>query len=451
MLQAMNTGHDGSLTTVHASSPDDAAAADRDDGADGRRRPAARRDARAAAARPSTWSSTSPRQRDGPPGASATWRGGAARPASCGRSIAPAASTSWSTGDAGRAPDHPACSPVAAARIVARDRRACGRLVGRHGGGSSAGASGGPNVRRRRGLPRRVRRAGRARPRRPVARQAVADAADGVPEPIASRLRACGAAVALGTGPADALRSLGENDDVRLLTAAVGLQARHGGDLAALLDGLSELLVERADLRRAAEVATAQARATARMVIGLPVAALARALAARPAGAGHARGLADRVGGAGHVGRPVRARLAADRTAGRGRAVSLVLLGAVLPWPPRSGAGRGPRSALPAARAQRRTVPPLVRIGAPLRGGFRRRGSRAWAWIHGRRSCGPAPLLVFGGSGLAALVLMGGLGGACWRRSGSRASAGCIRMSGCGRPTGGGRTRSSGGRRARST
>jgi tight adherence protein B len=104
--------------------------------------------------------------------------------------------------------------------------------------------------------------------------QAVADAADGVPEPIASRLRACGAAVALGTGPADALRSLGDNDDVRLLTAAVGLQARYGGDLAMLLDGLSELLVERADLRRAAEVATAQARATARMVIGLPVAAL---------------------------------------------------------------------------------------------------------------------------------------------------------------------------------
>ena len=41
-----------------------------------------------------------------------------------------------------------------------------------------------------------------------------------------------------------------------------------------MLDGLAELLVERADLRRGAEVATAQARATARMVIGLPVAAL---------------------------------------------------------------------------------------------------------------------------------------------------------------------------------
>jgi tight adherence protein B len=104
--------------------------------------------------------------------------------------------------------------------------------------------------------------------------QAVSDAAEDMPEPIASRMRACGAAVALGTAPADALRSLGEGDDIRLLSSAVALQARHGGDLAALLDGLAELLVERADLRRGAEVATAQARATARMVIGLPVAAL---------------------------------------------------------------------------------------------------------------------------------------------------------------------------------
>jgi tight adherence protein B len=104
--------------------------------------------------------------------------------------------------------------------------------------------------------------------------QAVSGAAEDVPEPIASRMRACGAAVALGTAPAEALRSLGDGEDVRLLSSAVALQARHGGDLAALLDGLAALLVERADLRRGAEVATAQARATARMVIGLPVAAL---------------------------------------------------------------------------------------------------------------------------------------------------------------------------------
>ena len=41
MLQAMNTGHDGSLTTVHASSTADALRRHRDDGADGRPRAAA--------------------------------------------------------------------------------------------------------------------------------------------------------------------------------------------------------------------------------------------------------------------------------------------------------------------------------------------------------------------------------------------------------------------------
>ena len=35
MLQAMNTGHDGSLSTVHANSPERRARPPRDDGADG--------------------------------------------------------------------------------------------------------------------------------------------------------------------------------------------------------------------------------------------------------------------------------------------------------------------------------------------------------------------------------------------------------------------------------
>ena len=43
MLQAMNTGHDGSLTTVHANSPRDALSRDREHGGDvGPRHPAAR-------------------------------------------------------------------------------------------------------------------------------------------------------------------------------------------------------------------------------------------------------------------------------------------------------------------------------------------------------------------------------------------------------------------------
>ena len=54
MLQAMNTGHDGSLTTIHANSPRDALARARDAGADGRLRPAAEGDPRPDLRPPST-------------------------------------------------------------------------------------------------------------------------------------------------------------------------------------------------------------------------------------------------------------------------------------------------------------------------------------------------------------------------------------------------------------
>ena len=47
MLQAMNTGHEGSLTTIHANSPRDALVASRDARAHRRRRAAAPRDPRA--------------------------------------------------------------------------------------------------------------------------------------------------------------------------------------------------------------------------------------------------------------------------------------------------------------------------------------------------------------------------------------------------------------------
>jgi tight adherence protein B len=55
---------------------------------------------------------------------------------------------------------------------------------------------------------------------------------------------------------------------------AVGAQLRAGGDLAALLDGLSEALVEREAQRRTAAMLTAQARATARMVAAMPAVAV---------------------------------------------------------------------------------------------------------------------------------------------------------------------------------
>ena len=101
-------------------------------------------------------------------------------------------------------------------------------------------------------------------------RQAVADAAGEVPEPSARALRDAAAAIALGASPAEALSALGGDTDVTHLRAVVEMQTRAGGDLALLLDRFADVLRGREELRRAAAVATAQARATGRMVTAMP-------------------------------------------------------------------------------------------------------------------------------------------------------------------------------------
>jgi tight adherence protein B len=101
-------------------------------------------------------------------------------------------------------------------------------------------------------------------------RQALADAAVDLPEPAAARVAAAAARTALGAPAADALGALGDGADVAYLAAAVRLHTRSGGDLALLLERTAELLHERAAQRHAAEVATAQARATGRIVTAMP-------------------------------------------------------------------------------------------------------------------------------------------------------------------------------------
>ena len=103
--------------------------------------------------------------------------------------------------------------------------------------------------------------------------QAVADVAEDMPQPIRGSLSGAAQAIALGTTPAAALGGLG-GEDATLLGAAVAVQSRAGGDLASLLDDLADALLEREAQRRMADVATAQARTTARIVAGMPAAAL---------------------------------------------------------------------------------------------------------------------------------------------------------------------------------
>jgi tight adherence protein B len=105
--------------------------------------------------------------------------------------------------------------------------------------------------------------------------QSIGDVAQDLPEPVRGALADVTSAIDLGMPPADALTRLRGGDDAAVLASAVGVQLRAGGDLATLLEGLGEALVERDAQRRAAQVATAQARATARMVASMPPFALA--------------------------------------------------------------------------------------------------------------------------------------------------------------------------------
>jgi tight adherence protein B len=104
--------------------------------------------------------------------------------------------------------------------------------------------------------------------------QAIADVASDMPDPIRTALAGVAHSVALGTSPGVALSGLGLGEDATLLAAAIMVQSRTGGDLAMLLDDLADVLVEREGQRRMADAITAQARATARMVAGMPAAAV---------------------------------------------------------------------------------------------------------------------------------------------------------------------------------
>ncbi|HEU0193703.1 MAG TPA: type II secretion system F family protein [Gaiellales bacterium] len=105
--------------------------------------------------------------------------------------------------------------------------------------------------------------------------QALSDAPDDLPEPARAAVAAAARSLAVGTAPADALAGLGEGRDLHLLAAAVAVQARFGGELPVLLEQMAEAMHERAALVRSARVATAQARATGRLVSLMPVGGLA--------------------------------------------------------------------------------------------------------------------------------------------------------------------------------
>jgi tight adherence protein B len=109
---------------------------------------------------------------------------------------------------------------------------------------------------------------------------ALAAAGGGVPGPAGEELRVAAAELALGERTDDVLRALARDADptrpgpLDTLVAAVLLQRDAGGDLAGLLRSLACALEERARTVADARSATAQARFSALLVTGLPVAGI---------------------------------------------------------------------------------------------------------------------------------------------------------------------------------
>lgn len=126
-------------------------------------------------------------------------------------------------------------------------------------------------------------------------RGAITAAADGggVRGAAGEELRAASAALALGERTEDVLSALARRagpGSCDTLVAAVLLQRDAGGDLAGLLRSLAAALEARARVVGEARSATAQARFTALIVIGLPFAGLALGEIASP---GYLRTLAS--------------------------------------------------------------------------------------------------------------------------------------------------------------
>lgn len=106
-------------------------------------------------------------------------------------------------------------------------------------------------------------------------RQALSRAARDAPEPARGELARCVAELQLGGRIDEVLDALARRvpaRELRIMTTAILVQRRTGGNLALALGRLSDRLEERSQLARELRGATAQARMTAWLVAALPLA-----------------------------------------------------------------------------------------------------------------------------------------------------------------------------------
>ncbi|HEY3058594.1 MAG TPA: type II secretion system F family protein [Chloroflexota bacterium] len=107
--------------------------------------------------------------------------------------------------------------------------------------------------------------------------QAIALVARESPEPTAAEFSLAAQEISVGVGLADAVRHMAQrtaNSDYELVSIIVRVQHEVGGNLAQILDSVSETLRERFELRRQVQALTSQQRLSSAVLSILPFALL---------------------------------------------------------------------------------------------------------------------------------------------------------------------------------
>ncbi|TME03985.1 MAG: hypothetical protein E6I69_11400 [Chloroflexi bacterium] len=94
------------------------------------------------------------------------------------------------------------------------------------------------------------------------------------PPPVSTEFERVSTEIALGTSVEDALSSLLlriDSPDLEFIVTAILLHVRVGGNLAEVLDNISDTLRDRLQTKRDMAVLTAQSRASATIITGLPI------------------------------------------------------------------------------------------------------------------------------------------------------------------------------------
>lgn len=105
--------------------------------------------------------------------------------------------------------------------------------------------------------------------------QALGTVAENMPDPVATEFKTVEKELNVGVSLEQSLNSLGErmsNKDVELLTSAVLIQRQVGGNLAEIVDTISETITERIKLKNRVNALTAQGKISGIMIGSLPVA-----------------------------------------------------------------------------------------------------------------------------------------------------------------------------------